>query len=115
MTPAQMRRMIRTKYNEPTREGSRIDLLSTTPYTIIVDSATGKAIDVRFPTLVEGRPYRVAISDYVFRNYKDLTYEEGRIEPWLLTDLMLEALRRGPVTPDNRAYNEVWRLVACGE
>ncbi len=115
MTPAQIRRMIRTKYNEPTREGSRIDLLSTTPYTIIVDSATGKAIDVRFPTLVEERPYRVAISDYVFRNYKDLTYEEGRIEPWLLTDLMLEALRRGPVTPDNRAYNEVWRLVACGE
>ncbi len=31
MTPAQMRRMIVAKYNESTREGHRIDLVSTTP------------------------------------------------------------------------------------
>lgn len=113
MTPAQMRRMIVTKYNEPTREGGRIDLLSPTPYEIYVEQATGKAVDVRFPTLIEGRAYRVAISDYAFKNYRGLEYADGRIEPCLLTDLMLEALRRGPVTPDNCAHNREIFIVNC--
>ena len=105
MTPAQMRRMIVTKYNEATNEGHRIDLLSTTPYQIVV-TAGDVATDVRFPTLVEGRSYRVAISDYAFRNYKGLEYADGRIEPYLITDLMFEGLSRGTVTPDNTWYGE---------
>lgn len=115
MTPEQMSRMILTKYNEPTREGGRIDLLSTTPYWITVDEATGKATSVHFPTLRAGHPYRVAISDYAFRNYRDLDYTEGAVQPILYTDLMFEALRKAPVVPDNKAYNEVWSSVDCRE
>ena len=41
MTPADMRRMIVTKYNdeENRKEAHRIDLVSTTPYTIVTDAA----------------------------------------------------------------------------
>lgn len=113
MTPEQMERMILTKYNEPTREGGRIDLFSTTPYIITVDDATNRATAVRFPTLQAGRPYRVAIGDYAFRNYKELSYDEGAVGPLLYTDLMFEALRQAPVVPDNTLYNEVWRAVSC--
>ena len=105
MTPEQMRRMIIVKYNEATNEGHRIDLLSTTPYQIVV-TADDVATDVRFPTLEEGRPYRVAISDYAFRNYKGLEYADGRIEESLITDLMFGALARGTVVPDNTWYGE---------
>ena len=76
MTPAEMRRMIVTKYNEPTREGHRIDLVSTTPYAILVDDED-RAFDVRFPELREDRRYKVAVSDYVYRNYHDLHCTEG--------------------------------------
>lgn len=103
MTPDEMRRMLITKYNEPTREGHRIDLHSTTPYTIVVND-NNEAVDVKFPTLKEGREYRVAISDYAFKNYQGLVYREGRIREELITDLMLEALRTAPVTPDNRQH-----------
>ncbi len=41
--------MIVTKYNEPTREGHRLDLILTTPYTILVDESD-RAFDVRFPS-----------------------------------------------------------------
>ena len=103
MTPDEMRRMLITKYNEPTREGHRIDLHSTTPYTIVVND-NNEAVDVKFPTLKEGREYRVAISDYAFKNYQGLVYREGRIREELITDLMLEALRPAPVPPDNRQH-----------
>ncbi len=103
MTPSQMAEMIRTKYNEPTREGGRYDLISTTPYQIRTD-ASGQAVEVRFPTLREGRSYRVAISDYAFKNYRGLHYTEGAVQPQLITDLMINALREAPVTPDNGIY-----------
>lgn len=103
MTPAQMSEMIRTKFNEPTREGGRYDLISTTPYRILTD-ASGKAVEVQFPTLREGKTYRVAISDYAFKNYRGLNYSEGRIEEALITDLMIEALGKAPVMPDNGIY-----------
>ena len=106
MTPAQMRKMLITKFNEPTREGGRYDLISKTPYRIITD-AEGKAVDVEFPTLREGRTYRVAISDYAFKNYRGVECSEGRIEEALLTDLLFEALRRGAITPDNTAYGTI--------
>lgn len=106
MTPAQMRKMLLTKFNEPTREGGRYDLISKTPYRIITD-ADGKAVDVEFPTLQEGRTYRVAISDYAFKNYRGVECSEGRIEEVLLTDLLFASLRRGVVTPDNTAYGTI--------
>ena len=106
MTPAQMRQMIVAKFNEPTREGHRIDLHSTTPYTIVVNEAD-EAVDVRFPTLREGHTYRVSISDYAFKNYPSLDYRNGVICDELLTDLMIEDLGQHPVTPDNRQYAEI--------
>lgn len=108
MTPAQMRKMLVTKYNEDTREGHRIDLHSTTPYTIYVN-AQDEAIDAAFPTLKEGRTYRVAISDYAFKTYAGLEYTDGRIREELITDLMIEALRRAPVTPDNEQHATIER------
>lgn len=106
MTPAEMRAMILVKYNEQTREGHRYDLVSTTPYRIVT-TADDEAVDVEFPTLREGRSYRVVISDYAFRNYREIDRSKGRIEPKLITDMMQEALREGPVTPDNAVYGEI--------
>lgn len=106
MTPAEMRQMLITKFNEPTREGGRYDLISKTPYRIIADGE-GRAVDVHFPTLREGRTYRVVISDYAFKNYRGLHYRKGRIEEPLLTDLLFEELRRGVVVPDNTAYGTI--------
>lgn len=106
MTPAEMRAMILVKYNEQTREGHRYDLISTTPYRIVTTVAD-EAVDVEFPTLKEGRSYRVVISDYAFKNYRAIDRAKGRIEPKLLTDLMQEALREGTVTPDNAIYGEI--------
>ena len=78
MTPEQIRRMIVAKYNEPTREGHRIDLVLTTPYTVLVES-DDRAFDVRFRDLREGRVYTLALSDYIFRNYPGLEYSDGAI------------------------------------
>lgn len=88
MTPAQLRKLIITKYNDTTnqKESHRIDLYATTPYNIIVDKSDN-AYDVEFPRLKEGHYYMVAIADYVARTYKDF---EGRNEvrtPLLVYDL----------------------------
>lgn len=62
----------------------------------------GEAVDVRFPELKEGRSYRVAMGDYVFKNYGELDSAEGRTLDVLVTDCLLETLAAGPYTPDNR-------------
>lgn len=103
MTRDELAAMICAKFNEPTREGGRYDLISTTPYRILTDEK-GTAVEVQFPTLRAGRTYRVAISDYAFKNYRGLHYTNGRIEEKLITELMIEALATAPVTPDNTIY-----------
>ena len=37
---------------------------------MIVTDAADNALDVQFPKLREGRKYKVAVSDYIYRNYK---------------------------------------------
>lgn len=71
MTPQQMRDMIVTKYNDTgnAKESHRIDLFSTTPYTIVLDG-DGEATDVVFPKLREGVAYKVAMADYIAKKYK---------------------------------------------
>ena len=64
---------------------------------------------MEFPTLRAGRNYRVAISDYAFKNYRGLHYRKGQIEPMLITDLMIEALGQSPITPDNTIYCTIER------
>ena len=114
MTPAQMRRMIVEKYNDTVnlKEAHRIDLIATTPYELVVD-AEDRALDVRFPKLLEGRLYRVAMNDYIFRNYRALEYADGRILDDEVAGVLLEELREDfPLHPDNEARQRVVRLGA---
>lgn len=111
MTPAQMRRMIISKYNDPmnTKEARRIDLVATTPYVIVTDDADN-AVDVRFPALREGRAYDIAVSDYVYKNYKDLVYTDGEITDEKVAEVLLEELRdESPINPDNNPRQQVVR------
>ncbi len=108
MTPEQMRRMILSKYNDPvnTKEAHRIDLYSTTPYTIVTDGRD--AVDVRFPELTEGRTYSVAVSNYIYNKYDDLHYTDGVETGLLVTDMLLEELEDdSPVVPDNTPRQRV--------
>lgn len=101
MTPAQMRRMILSKYNdeENRKEAHRIDLIATTPYVIVTD-ARDNALDVQFSELREGRRYKVAMTDYVFNNYKDVDRSQGRVTDESVAQTLLEELREeGPVEP----------------
>ena len=102
MTPEQLRRMILLKYNdgENRKEAHRIDLIATTPYTIVVD-AEDRAVDVRFPALREGRAYEVALGDYIFRNYAGVDRAAGGITERRVVDVLFDDLRRAPVLPDN--------------
>lgn len=66
---------------------------------------------MRFPRLAEGRRYRVAMSDYVYRNYKGLEGTDGRITDQKVADVLLEELADdSPVVPDNRPRQRVVRL-----
>lgn len=109
MTPADMRRMIISKYNdeENRKEAHRIDLIATTPYVIVTD-AKDNAVDVRFPKLREGRRYKIAVSDYVYKNYNDLNYTDGEITDVKVADVLLEELEDdSPLVPDNKPRQEV--------
>ena len=77
MTPAQMRKMIISKFNDTgnVKESHRVDLYSTTPYSILTDSR-GEAVDVLFPSLREGRRYKVAMCNYIAETYKDIDAED---------------------------------------
>lgn len=107
MTPRQMERMIVAKYNEATREGHRLDLISTTPYDILVDNADN-AYGVRFPQLRDGKSYLVAVSDYVYKNYPGLEYSDGEVTDTRVSDVLFRELEKGvPLTPDNDSRQRV--------
>ena len=113
MTPRQMERMIVAKYNEPTREGHRLDLVSTTPYEILVNEADS-AVGVRFPQLRGGRSYRVSVSDYVYKNYQGLEYADGSIYGVKVADVLLRQLgEESPLKPDNRMRQRIVRSPAA--
>ena len=113
MTPRQMERMIVAKYNEPTREGHRLDLVSTTPYEILVNEADS-AVGVRFPQLRGGRSYRVSVSDYVYKNYQGLEYSDGEITGVKVADVLLRQLgEESPLKPDNRMRQRIVRSPAA--
>lgn len=111
MTPADMRRMILAKYNDTVnlKEAHRIDLISSTPYVLDADAAD-RATDVRFPKLREGRTYKVAMSDYIYKNYKDLNYTDGEVREILVADILLNELRKSTALhPDNTPRQQVRR------
>ncbi len=110
MTPDELRRIILAKYNDTCnlKEAHRIDLVATTPYTIVTD-AEDRAVDVRFPLLREGRTYRVAYNDYVFKNYAAVDRANGQVLDGVrVNELLLKELGKGrPVEISNRPIQTV--------
>lgn len=103
MTTEQMRHMIIAKFNDRlnTKESHRIDLFCSTPYDIVVDG-TGEAVDVRFPRLKEGKTYRVALGDYIFKKYPGIEAENVKHVPTKLLDILADHFRQhSPVTASN--------------
>ncbi len=101
MTPAQMRAMIIAKYNGGiSKESHRIDLFSTTPYTVVLDDK-GDAADVIFPRLREDRTYKVAMADYIGRKYRFEAKGLTRL-PMRVFDLLVDHFREhSPVAFSN--------------
>ena len=110
MTPGELRRIILAKYNDTCnlKEAHRLDLVATTPYTIVTD-AEDRAVDVRFPQLREGRSYRIAYNDYIFKNYAEVDRANGQVlEGVRVNELLLKALGTGqPVEISNRLLQTI--------
>jgi 5'-nucleotidase len=109
MTPAQLRKLIIEKYNDTVnaKESHCIDLYATTPYRIIVDE-NDMAYDVEFPLLREGVKYKVALADYVARNYAHFECENEVRQPMLVYDLDVEYFEKNsPVTVSNEPLQSV--------
>ena len=109
MTTSQLRKLIVEKYNDTVnaKESHCIDLYATTPYTIITDE-NDMAYDVEFPNLREGRKYRVAIADYVARNYAHFECESEERHPMLVYDLDVAYFKENsPVKVSNEPLQRV--------
>ncbi len=99
------------RYGEP-EGGAPHRPHSDDPYELLVD-AEDRALDGRFPKLLEGCLYRVAMNDDIFRNYRALEYTDGRILDDEVAGVLLEKLREdSPRHPDNEARQRVVRLGA---
>ncbi len=108
MTPEALRKLIITKFNDrvKTSESHKIDLFATLPYTILRDEQ-GDAFDVLFPTLEEGRSYRVALGDYIYKTYEAIDRTRGEVLPILVTDALMETLAQGAYTPQNSSLQQI--------
>lgn len=95
MTTEQIRGMIINKFNDSVnpKESHRPDINPYgTSYTIVTD-AEGEAIDVQFSTLKEGRTYKVAMGDYMYKNYNFDKSGAHTATGILVTEVMLDELR----------------------
>ena len=109
MTPSQLRKLIVEKYNDTVnaKESHVVDLYATTPYTIITDE-NDMAYDVEFPRLVEGRKYKIAVADYVARNYAHFECENEVRLPLLVYDLDKAYFEKNsPVRISNESLQKV--------
>ena len=109
MTPAQLRKLIVEKYNDTVnaKESHVVDLYATTPYRIIVDE-NDMAYDVEFPRLREGRKYKIAVADYVARNYAHFECENEVRLPLLVFELDRAYFEKNsPVTTSNKMLQSV--------
>lgn len=116
MTPEQLRRIILAKYNDTNnlKEAHRIDLIASTPYEIITDEEDN-ALDVRFPQLKEGRVYRMAYNDYVFKNYAEVDRSAAQHRADVrINELLLNELSKGrPLAFDEQLLQRVVTVVKC--
>lgn len=94
MTPRQLEAMIVAKYNDTknAKESHRIDLFMSEPYTILTDS-NDEAYAVVFPTLKADKQYRVAMGDYIYKNYEAVEAQEVERDVALLTDALIDFAR----------------------
>ena len=109
VTPAQLRKLIVEKYNDTVnaKESHVVDLYATTPYRIIVDE-NDMAYDVEFPLLTEGEKYKLAVSDYVARNYAHFERENEVRQPMLVYDLDVAYFKKNsPVSISNEPLQRV--------
>lgn len=112
MTPAQMRKMIISKFNDTgnVKESHRVDLYSTTPYSIVTDSR-GEAVDVIFPALREGRRYKVAMCNYIAETYKDIEADDVviRDDKLVLDECIAFFAEHSPVKLSNAPLQKIVR------
>ena len=109
MTPAQLRKLIVEKYNDTVnaKESHVVDLYATTPYTIVTDD-NDMAYDVVFPLLKESRKYKIAVADYVARNYAHFECENEVRLPLLVYDLDVAYFEKNsPVKVSNKPLQKV--------
>jgi len=109
MTPAQLERMIMAKFNDTinTGESHYLDIHATTPYVIHTD-ASFDATGVTFPELKDGRKYRVAMGDYIYKNYKQLEGENPQDPELLVTEALKRYFsERNPVKPVNETLQKI--------
>lgn len=109
MSVAQLRELIMTKFNDKRNVGEShaVDLIATTPYTIITDQS-GEAVDVIFPDLDEKRQYRVAMGDYIFKTYGGLHYSKGSISETLITETLSDHIsKKGEISPNNVSLQSI--------
>ena len=109
MTVAQIEEMIIAKFNdkENLSEAHIIDLIATTPYTIVTNDE-GDAVDVIFPNLDPKRLYTVAMGDYIFKRYKGLNYKSGEVKDILITDILKNHIsKHNPLKPDSNNYQNI--------
>ena len=109
VTPEQLRKLIISKYNDTVnaKESHVVDLYATTPYRIITDE-NDMAYDVEFPRLKEGMKYKVAVADYVARNYNAFECEDEVRTPLLVYDLDVAYFKaNSPVRISNKPLQSV--------
>ena len=109
MTAKQLRKLIVEKYNDTVnaKESHVVDLYATTPYTIVTDEYD-MAYDVEFPQLKEGRKYKIAVADYVARNYAHFECENEVRLPLLVYDLDVAYFdKNSPVKVLNKPLQKV--------
>ncbi len=103
MTPAQIKDLIMAKFNDKRNVGEShyIDLIATTPYTVITDDS-GDAVDVIFPELDPEKSYSVATGDYIFKTYSSLSYIKGGVTETLITTTLEDYVKsHNAISPNN--------------
>ena len=109
MTTEQLRKLIVEKYNDTinAKESHVVDIYATTPYTIVTDE-NDMAYDVHFPLLREGCKYKIAVADYVARNYAHFECENEVRLPLLVYDLDVAYFEKNsPVKVSNKSLQKV--------
>ncbi len=109
MSVGQLRGLVMAKFNDTRNVGEAhcIDLVMTTPYTILVDQS-GDAVDVIFHELDAKKSYKVAMGDYIFKTYKGLSYTSGKISDTLITTTLEEYIKaNNPLRPNEKSLQEI--------